>query len=646
MCGITGFYNRHTITGSAAIEQLQRMSSTLVHRGPDSDGVWTDSQRGIALAHRRLAIQDLSPLGHQPMISHDGRYVITFNGEIYNFLELKLELEAKGTVFRGHSDTEIMLEAFSVWGIKQALQKFNGMFAFALWDRQSLKLYLARDRIGEKPLYYGWQGNTFLFGSELKALREHQDWRNQINRDALTLLLRHNYIPAPHSIFTDIYKLLPGSYLTLDGASGQTSVQTYWSFKEVFESGIANPLTGDPQDIAATLETELQNAIKRQMIADVPVGAFLSGGIDSSTIVALMQSVRSTPVKTFTIGFGEEAYNEARHAKAISKHLQTDHTELYVSPEQAREVVPLLPHIYDEPFADSSQIPTWLVARMAREKVTVSLSGDAGDELFCGYGRYFQMQRERTRQQRLPAALTRAGARLLKSIPQSTLNHTVGAGLNVFTGRDYGNAGEKLHARADSWLQTTLQLQYQHKISYWRDPGIVHGGLEPAYVLNESSMAMRSGTILQQLQYLDTLCYLPDDILVKVDRAAMANSLETRIPLLDKGVIELASRIPSEVNMLHRDGKWPLRKILSKYLPEELTERPKQGFGVPVCEWLRGSLHEWAADLLDPARLKDEGFFDVDRVQRQWSSHSQKIEDNSFKLWGVLMFESWLQQWQ
>ncbi len=646
MCGIVGFYNKKIQPEAAVTDVLQKMSATLLHRGPDSQGTWTDYQRGIALAHRRLAIQDLSPLGHQPMLSHDGRFVIVFNGEIYNFLELKSDLEAKGRSFRGHSDTEIMLEAFAEWGVPAALQKFSGMFAFALWDRQLARLYLARDRFGEKPLYYGWQGNSFLFGSELKALRMHHEWRNRINRDALTLLMRHNFIPAPHSIFTDIFKLLPGTFLILDGSTGNTTVQTYWSCRDEFEHGINNPLTGSADDIADALETELRGAIKRQMIADVPLGAFLSGGIDSSTIVALMQSIGSSPVKTFTIGFGEDGYNEAHHAKAISQRLQTDHTELYVSPEQAREVIPQLPFIYDEPFADSSQIPTWLVARMARSRVTVSLSGDAGDELFGGYQRYYQMLRSSKKLQQYPALVRNAGARMIKSVPRSFLDQTLGAGMSLMGIHRGRYLGEKLHNRADEWLQPTLQLAYQHRISYLRNTGIVRGGHEPLYVLNDNKLALSAGTELQQMQYLDAMCYLPDDILVKVDRAAMAHSLETRIPLLDNRVVELATRIPSAVNMLHRDGKWPLRKILSRYVPEQLTERPKQGFAVPVSEWLRGPLNEWGADLLDPAKLTAEGYFDVARVRQQWSRHLQQHEDCSFSLWGILMFESWLLAWQ
>ena len=646
MCGLTGFYNKQIRPAAAISEQLQKMSATLLHRGPDSEGAWIDSERGIALAHRRLAIQDLSPLGHQPMVSRDGRFVIVFNGEIYNFLELKADLEARGRTFRGHSDTEVMLEGFAEWGIPVALQKFDGMFAFALWDRQLLKLYLARDRVGEKPLYYGWQGNTFLFGSELKAIRQHSDWRNQINRDALTLFLRHNFIPAPHSIFIGIYKLLPGNYLTLDGNTGQTSMQAYWSFRDEFERGIANPLTCSPAEMVDALEAELRGSIKRQMISDVPIGAFLSGGIDSSTIVALMQSIGSSPVKTFTIGFSEDRYNEAHHAKAISKHLHTEHTELYVTTEQAREVVPRLPYIYDEPFADSSQIPTMLVASLAKQKVTVSLSGDAGDELFCGYQRYFQMQRRRETLGRYPGLLVTGGAHLLKSIPQPLLDYTVGAGLRIFGHRNLHNAGERLHARADGCLQPTLQRSYQHSISYWRDDRIVRDAQEPAYVLNDNALAMEKGTLIQQLQYLDTQCYLPDDILVKVDRAAMASSLETRIPLLSKNVIDLASRIPTAVNLLHKDGKWPLREILSRYVPRELTDRPKQGFAVPVAEWLRGPLREWGADLLDPARLRSEGYFDADRIQQQWYRHTQGMEDCSFKLWGIIMFEAWLQTCQ
>ncbi|WP_259057095.1 asparagine synthase (glutamine-hydrolyzing) [Methylohalomonas lacus] len=646
MCGLTGFFSRKIQPESTVMDELQRMSSTLRHRGPDYEGAWSDPQRGIALAHRRLAIQDLSPLGHQPMFSRCGRFVIVFNGEIYNFLDLKMELQAKGETFQGHSDTEVMLAAFTHWGVPDSLERFDGMFSFALWDRHTQKLYLARDRIGEKPLYYGWQGNTFLFGSELKALRRHRAWRNEINRDALTLLLRHNYIPAPHSIFTDIHKLSPGTFLILDAGSAHIEIRTYWSYRKVCEDGIADPLTGSPEEMAEALESRLRATIKRQMIADVPVGAFLSGGIDSSTVVALMQSIHASPVKTFTIGFSEGDYNEASQAKAVSEHLKTDHTELYVSPEQALEVVPQLPQIYDEPFADSSQIPTYLLAKLAGEKVTVALSGDGGDELFCGYSRYFSLQRHMETMQRYPRPLHRAGARLLKRIPKSLLDPVAGSALRLFTQRSHHHAGERLRDRADDWLHASLREAYQRKISYWREAGIVHGGREPDYVLNDTAPALVNGSILQNLQYLDMLSYLPDDILAKVDRAAMANSLETRIPLLSREIIELAARIPDRVNTLHADGKWPLRRILSKYVPEELTERPKQGFAVPVREWLRGPLQRWADDLLDPARLKHEGYFDADQVQEKWRRHTRRTEDASFKLWGILMFETWLESWQ
>ena len=628
------------------IHDLATMGATLHHRGPDSSGEWCDERLGVGLAHRRLSIQDLSPLGHQPMHSQSDRYVIAFNGEIYNFLELQKELVSKGCTFRGNSDTEVMLAAFDTWGVRRVLERFVGMFAFALWDKQEELIILARDRIGEKPLYYGWQNKAFLFGSELKALRKHHAWQNDINRDAMTLLLRHNYIPAPHSIFTSIKKLIPGTFLVLNTRTQADYIETYWSSREVFQSGLDNPLKLDPVEIVDNLEEKLLTSIKRQMIADVPIGAFLSGGIDSSTIVALMQSIGSSPVKTFTIGFHESEHNEAEYARAISEVLGTDHTELYVTPKQALEVIPQLPLIYDEPFADSSQIPTYLVAKLARNEVTVSLSGDAGDELFCGYPHYFKTMKYWRKLQKYPEYLRHVVGNIIKNVPEVLLDYTLGNILKYLSTRSHYHAGQKVHERAESWLQTSLQLAYQYKISYWKDTSIILGGNEPTYMLNNKNEMLDTGSVLRNLQYLDSVCYLPDDILTKVDRAAMTNSLETRIPLLDHNIVEYATAIPVEINTLHPAGKWPLRQILGKYVPEELFERPKKGFSVPICTWLRGPLREWGESLLSKEKLNNESIFNPVQVTKRWQSHVSGDCDFSFSLWGILMFQSWWQEWQ
>jgi asparagine synthase (glutamine-hydrolysing) len=646
MCGFAGFYSKEPESNSRMMPVLAAMGATLYHRGPDSSGEWYDEQLGVGLAHRRLSIQDLSPLGDQPMHSESNRFVIAYNGEIYNFLELKKELILHGCSFRGHSDTEVMLAAFDTWGVRQSLERFVGMFAFSLWDKREKLLILARDRLGEKPLYYGWHNKTFLFGSELKALRKHHDWQNEINRDAITLLLRHNYIPAPHSIFRGIKKLMPGTFLVLNTQTYQEYIETYWSSRDTFKQGLDKPLKESAEDIVNTLEEKLIVAIKGQMIADVPVGAFLSGGIDSSTIVALMQSIGSFPVKTFTIGFHESDHNEAQYAREISKVLGTDHTELYVTPEQALEVIPHLPRIYDEPFADSSQIPTYLVSKLARNSVTVSLSGDGGDELFGGYTHYFRTMNYWRKLKKYPDYLRVAFANILKRVPEPLFDYTLGNILKYLTSRNYYNAGQKIHERADGWMQTSLQFAYQHKISYWKDVSVILGAKEPAYALNNNEIMLEADSLLRSLQYLDSVCYLPDDILTKVDRAAMSNSLETRIPFLDHNIVEYAMCIPEKINILHSSGKWPLRKILGKYIQEELFERPKKGFSVPICLWLRGPLLEWGEDLIGAETLKNQSFFDHELVREKWEKHINGDEDYSFPLWGILMFQSWWKYWQ
>jgi len=644
MCGFAGLFSPDSRSASDITADLKRMSATLVHRGPDSSGEWVDENTGLGLAHRRLAIQDLSPLGHQPMHSASDKYVIVFNGEIYNFLEIQKDLSGAGVGFRGHSDTEVMLAAFEKWGVERALDRFTGMFAFALYDKTEKRLFLCRDRVGEKPLYYGWQNGIFLFGSELKALRQSPEWENSINRDALRLLFRHNFIPAPYSIFNNISKLQPGTYLVLDIENHSTHIHTYWSAEDEFRQAIANPLSGSPDEIVRGLEDTIKHSISRQLIADVPVGAFLSGGIDSSVVVVLMQSVASGPVKTFTVGFHEKEFNEAEYAAEISKILGTEHTELYVTPAEAMDVIPELPKTYDEPFADSSQIPTWLISRLARQQVTVALSGDGGDELFCGYTRYQKIIRAWRKLNRYPALLRLPVSHLLKSIPLPVLQRVFGLPLKILTDFDYRLAGQRIHERAEVWSQPTLDDYYRNAISYWRDDDIVFNSNDVPYGLNNNEVSGLDDEY-QLLQYLDMNCYLPDDILTKVDRAAMAHSLETRIPLLDRHVVEYAMRIHPEINTRHNQAKWPLRSILAGYIPQRLIDRPKAGFAVPVTEWLKGPLHQWADDLLSVEKLKKEGYINAKKVKNAWEVHVKNIDDMSFRLWGILMFQSWLDNW-
>ncbi len=655
MCGITGLIDPNLQSDSALALQndVTCMADCLAHRGPDDSGVWVDAAVGVALGHRRLSILDLSPLGHQPMYSASGRYVIVFNGEIYNYLELRHELEQLGNVtWRGHSDTEIMLAAFEAWGVKAALQRFIGMFAFALWDRRERTLFLARDRLGEKPLYYGWSGGVFLFGSELKALRAHPAFTATINRDALTLLLRHNYIPAPYSIYQGIAKLPPAAFATLTWPAlarhADPAIESYWSFREVAEAGIAYPLPADETAAIGELDTLLRDAVARQMVADVPLGAFLSGGVDSSTIVALMQAQSSRPVKTFTIGFHEAGYNEAEYAHAVARHLGTDHTELYVTPQQAQAVIPRLPQLYDEPFADSSQIPTVLISQLARTQVTVSLSGDAGDELFGGYNRYFLAERIWNSLSRLPPSLRAGMARLLLSIPTPWLDRVLNTLRPVLPqSLRYPQPGDKLHKLAELFTLQNAEHLYRQLVSHWDQPEtLVIGGQEPATALTDTGQWANLPDFTQRMMYLDTLTYLPDDILVKVDRATMSVSLESRVPFLDHRVVEWAWRVPLNLKIRNGEGKWLLRQVLYRYVPKELIERPKQGFGVPIDHWLRGPLREWAEALLDESRLRQEGFFNPQPIRTKWTEHLVGTRNWQYYLWDVLMFQAWLENYQ
>lgn len=628
-----------------------RMAHAIIHRGPDDAGVWMDGAEGVALAHRRLSILDLSPAGHQPMVSACGRYVLTFNGEIYNHLELRCELATVGAggtapvAWRGHSDTETLLAAFAAWGVAEALKRCVGMFALALWDREGRTLTLARDRLGEKPLYYGWQGDTFLFGSELKALKAHPGFCAEIDRNALTLFLRHNAIPAPYSIYQGIFKLLPGSFLQLHAGQKDARPVAYWSARQVAEAGQRNLFRGSVAEAVTELERLLARAIGGQMAADVPLGAFLSGGIDSTSVVALMQTQSARPVKTFTIGFNETGYNEAEHALAVSRHLGTEHTELYVTPQDAMDVIPSLSAIYDEPFADSSQIPTCLVSRLARQHVTVSLSGDGGDELFGGYNRYFWARNLWRKLGWMPHPLRAAVAGVLTTVPPASWN-TAFQKLERWLPAKlrYATPGDKLHKVAEILAARSPEEIYLGLVSHWKHPAqLVRGSHEPQTLLTDPSRQADLPDFEHRMMYLDTVTYLPDDILTKVDRAAMSISLETRVPLLDHRLVEFAWTLPLDMKIRHGQGKWLLRQVLYRHVPQSLMERPKMGFGVPIDQWLRGPLKPWAAALIEPARLMREGIFDPVPIQRKWLEHQAGARNWSYYLWDVLMFQAWME---
>jgi asparagine synthase (glutamine-hydrolysing) len=637
MCGFAGWLAGKEIPDELDNQVLKAMGDALRHRGPDGEGIWTEGRAGIV--HRRLAIQDLSPAGAQPMASSSGRFVIAFNGEIYNFETIQSELVALGHSFNGHSDTEVMLSAFEQWGLQASLGKFAGMFAFALIDRKERVLHLARDRMGEKPLYYGWQQGTFLFGSELKALRQHPDWVGDIDRSVLPLLLRHNLIPAPHSIYQGIYKLLPACYISfrLDGMQPNFTPEheCYWHLEAQFAERTEQTL----ESASDEFEKLLTEVISEQMISDVPLGAFLSGGIDSSTVVALMQKQARTPVKSFSIGFKEAGFNEAEHAAAVARHLGTEHTELYVSEQDALDVIPELPQIYCEPFADSSQIPTYLVSKMTKQKVTVALSGDGGDELFCGYTRYPAMAAA-WHGRKAPKARLKG---FLSRLPETPVAALIKVGMPSQRGRSLAAIKQRLAFIRAVAGAGSFSEYYRQRVSYWPFPGVLLGTTEEApYGLTVPLPKSVAPDTLKTLMWRDLNWYLPDDILVKVDRAAMACSLETRVPLLDHRVVSFALGLPTALNLQNGVGKQVLRSVLYRHVPRELIDRPKQGFAVPIAQWLRGALREWAEGLLDAKALTDQGYWNASAVRWFWNEHLSGREDYSFELWGILMFQAWL----
>jgi asparagine synthase (glutamine-hydrolysing) len=637
MCGIAGLVN----PGLGAAElaaATERMGQTLRHRGPDGDGHWLDEEAGLGLAHRRLAIVDLSPAGAQPMASASGRYVIAYNGEIYNFRELRVELASAGSSFRGGSDTEVMLAAIESWGLATAVGCFAGMFAFALWDREARTLSLVRDRLGIKPLYWSQIGASFLFGSELRALRAAPGWRAEIDRNSLATYLRWNYIPAPQSIYDGVHKLEPGCILTM--VAGQTPrIEHYWQARQVVREAIASRATLSDDEALAELDDLLRRSVSSHMISDVPLGAFLSGGIDSSLVVALMQAQSQRPVKTFSIGFQESSYDEARYAAKVARHLKTEHTELYVDPSHAREIIPRLGTIFDEPFADSSQLPTYLVSEMTRAHVTVALSGDGGDELFAGYSRYQWADTLWRRFGNLPLALRRAVATTLTTLPAATWS---AAAWLLPERLSAGRLDDRVEKFARYISQPDANGIYRAQHSHW-PTSLARQGKERENISQDQSLAREVPDFIERMQFMDMVQYLPDDVLTKVDRASMAVSLEARVPLLDHRVVEFAWRLPTR--MKRRDGtaKWALRRMLYNYVPRDLIDRPKMGFGAPIAGWLRGPLRDWAEALLESNRLGNEGFFAAVQITKAWQAFLAGDDRFREPLWGILMFQSWLE---
>lgn len=646
MCGIAGLWQFQSATELEL--RARRMADALIHRGPDDAGVWIDQNAGLALSHRRLAVVELSAAGHQPMVSACGRYVLVFNGEIYNHLDLRAQLGETGRAWRGHSDTETLLACIQTWGLQCTLRQAVGMFVVALWDRQEKKLSLARDRLGEKPLYWGWQGNTLLFGSELKALKAHPDFKATVDRGSLALFLRHGYVPAPWSIYEDVFKLLPGHFIEVPLSQGPSAArvaqsQPYWRLNEVVSQGQASAFLGNDAAAINALETRLLDTIGQQMLADVPVGAFFSGGIDSTTVVSLMQSISPRPVRTFTIGFnGSE--DESVHAQIIAQHLGTDHLSLLVQPDDALDVIPMLPNMYCEPLSADSQIPLYLISKLARQHVTVALSGDGGDELFGGYNRYLGARRIWLRLQSMPGPIRHACAALLRSMPPRSWDRLFDLAKPVLPERfRLAIPGTKAQKLADV-LELDTEMDYFRRLtSHWQDPErVVLGGEEHLTMMTSPALQPQADCFEHWMMAMDGQMFLPDEVMAKVDRAAMAASLETRAPLLDHRVVELAWQMPLRMKIRDGQGKWLLRQVLYRHVPRELVERPKKGFGIPIDDWLRGPLRAWAEGLLSENRLRTEGYFDPVPIRALWRQHLLGSHNWQYQLWPVLMFQAWL----
>ena len=659
MCGITGIFSNSKI--DRLEDSIYKMSDSLVHRGPDDSGVWINREDGVALAHKRLSIIDLSSAGHQPIVSPCGRFTVVFNGEIYNHMQLRKQLNNSkyNQVWQGHSDTETLVSAFSQWGIEKTLPRLIGMFAIAIWDNAIKNLFLVRDRFGEKPLYYGWNRNTFLFGSELKAIRCYNNFDNIIDRDALSCYMQYMYVPTPYSIYKNIYKLEPGCILQInkDGLlnsfenppfspfnSKNISIKQWYSLSDIAKNGQKNVIE-DENEAIDLLEKTLLKSVRLQLATDVPLGAFLSGGIDSSLIVSLMQKISNKPIKTFTIGFKEKAFNEAIYAKEVANYLGTNHSELYVTSDDAYKVIPELPILYDEPFADSSQIPTFLVSKLAHDNVTVSLSGDAGDELFGGYNRYLWGENIWSKIKWMPLNLRRVIGSAISTTPISVLD-AIGDRLpNRYKVSSMGSKAHRMASRFKN-VNSIDDLYHSLVVERYKENSLVYrdNNLSIKNRLDNLNIASDLNDPEHRMMLWDSLTYLPDDILTKVDRAAMGVSLETRIPFLDNRVVELAWRLPLTMKIKNGKGKWPLRQILNKYVPRELVERPKAGFAVPVGQWIRGPLNEWSCDLLNDSRIKSEGYFNPDSVKEVWGHHINGTHDHTSTLWALLMFQAWLEK--
>ena len=649
MCGVTGRLKVVGYTPSSGdSSELHNAVAALAHRGPDDSGEWSDEAAGISMGHRRLSVIDLSSHGHQPMTSNNGRFVLSYNGEVYNASSIRRSLSHAGVLFRGGSDTEVVLEAITAWGLFETLQQLNGMFGFAIWDKKERCLHLARDRFGQKPMYYAWAGKSIVFGSELAAIKKFKDFPANINRDSISLFMRHSNIPAPHTIYQDCWKLLPSSVLTVSSETLETrsfpAPHFYWSASKCAQQSLSNPTKLSNIELAQELNAILKEAVSDCMISDAPLGAFLSGGVDSSIVVALMQEQSRRPVRTFSIGFANASYNEAVNAASVAEHLGTDHTELYVTPQEAQAVIPKLPMIFSEPFADSSQIPTYIVSQLARQKVAVALSGDGGDELFGGYNRYVWSQNLRKLIEASPLLLRRSFSKGVFSLPTQSWDVFYEKLAAVIPKTLHQSRfGEKLHKLASVLDATSKEDMYWKLTSQWQNPTeALLTSNEPSTLLSERTRWPPISDFRQQMMLVDTLTYLPDDILVKLDRASMAVGLETRVPLLDQRVFEFAWHLPPKTKIYKGAGKRILKQILGKYVPKHLFERPKMGFGVPIGDWLRKDLVSWAGDLLSVNELARNDFFQVEPIHKLWLDHLQGKRNHQHTLWPVLMFQAWL----